>query len=84
MILVDLRKTESFKNFGDILTVAIELAKYQGVFRDKIALVIQNIPERLEKAQFFVAALGETTFKIECFTDFESAIEWFSEKAEYP
>ena len=83
-ILVDLQKTEPLSNFGDILKVAIEFAKYQDVFRDKIAFVIPNTPDRLEKAKFFMAALGEATFKIEYFTDFENAIEWFSKTTEYP
>ena len=83
-ILVDLRKTVPLSNFGDILAVATEFAKYQGIFQDKLAVIIPDTPERLEKAKFFMAALGETSFKIEYFTDFEKAIEWFSEITEYP
>jgi hypothetical protein len=83
-LLVDLRQTEPLSNFGDVLKVATEFAKYQGVFQNKIAVVIPNTPDRLERAQLFIEALGEVTFKIEYFTAFEEAIEWFSEIIKYP
>ncbi len=83
-LLIDLRQTEPLSTFGDILTVAMEFAKYKGVFRNKIAAVIPNTQDRLEKAEFFLSALGEVKFKIKYFTEFEEAIEWFSEISKYP
>jgi hypothetical protein len=83
-LLIDLRQTEPLRNLGDILTVAAEFAKYQGVFQNKIAFVIPNTPDRIERAKFFIERLGEITFKMEYFTEFEKAIEWFSKITKYP
>ena len=83
-LLVDLRQTEPLSNFEDILRVAAEFAKYQGVFQNKIAVVIPDTPDRRKRAQFFIRALGEETFEIEYFTEFEDAIEWLSKTTKYP
>jgi hypothetical protein len=48
------------------------------------ALIFILIAFRLERAQFFIEALGEVTFKIEYFTEFEEAIDWFSKTTNYP
>ena len=83
-VLVDLRQTEPLSNFGDVLRVATEFVKYKAVFRNKIAFVIPNIPERLERARIFMITLGEVTYQIEYFTIYEDAIEWFSTIIKYP
>jgi len=83
-LLVDLRQTEPLRNFGDVLKVVTEFAKYKAVFRNKIAVVIPNTPERLERARIFMVALGEVTFEINYFTRYEEAIEWFSTIIKYP
>ena len=75
---------EPLSNFGDILTVAAEFAKYQDTFRNKIAVVIPNNPDRIKRAEFFKAALGDVKFQIEYFTEFENAIDWFSIIKKYP
>jgi hypothetical protein len=83
-LLVDLRQAEPLNNFVDILTVAAEFAKYEGVFKNKIAIVIPNTPDRLERAKFFMEALAEATFEIKYFTVYEEAIDWFSTIKKYP
>jgi hypothetical protein len=83
-LLVDLRKTEPLSNFGDVLLVAAEVAKFQGAFRNKIAVVIPDKPDRIKRAQFFKAALGDVKFQIEYFTEFEKAIDWLSIIKKYP
>ena len=83
-LLIDIRATEPLDSFGDTLAVAIEFAKYQEAFPNKIAVIIPDNPERIERAEFFKASLGEVKFNIEYFTDFESAIEWLSIVTEHP
>ena len=83
-LLVDLRQTEPLSNFGDILKIALEFAKYKSFFQNKIAVVIPNTPDRLERAKLFMEALGKVMFDIEYFTEFEEAIEWFSKITKYP
>ena len=77
-LLIDLRETEAIGGFGDTLKVAIEFAKHQNVFPNKIAVIIPDNPSRIERAEFFKASLGEVKFIINYFTGFEDAIEWLS------
>ena len=58
--------------------MAIEFAKHQDVFPNKIAVIIPDNPSRIERAEFFKASLGEVKFIINYFTGFEDAIEWLS------
>ena len=83
-LLIDLWQTEPLGSFGDILTVAMEFAKYQDTFPNKIAVIIPDDPQRIERADFFKASLGDVKFKMEYFTDFEKAIDWLSTIMEYP
>jgi len=78
-ILVDLRETETALNFGDLLTVALEFACYKDRFRNKIAAIIPEDSERIERAEFFKADMTIKGFLFDYFTDFEKAIEWLSE-----
>ena len=78
-ILVDLRETETTLNFGDLLAVALEFAYYKNCFRNKIAAIIPEEPERIERAEFFKAGMTIKGFLFDYFTDFEKAIEWLSE-----
>jgi len=48
-ILIDLRETETTLDFGDLLKVALEFAYYKDCFRNKIAGVIPNDPERIRR-----------------------------------
>ncbi len=82
-ILIDLRETAPLESFSDVLTVAIEFAKYKDMFTNKIAVIIPNTPDRIKRAEFFKAGLGEGKFKIEHFTIYEKAIEWLSTIKDY-
>lgn len=83
-LLVDLRQTEPLESFADLLTVAIEFARYQNMFRDKIAILIPDTEERIERAEFFKSGLGTVSFRMEYFTVFEKAIDWLSQVKEFP
>jgi hypothetical protein len=78
-ILIDLRVTETALNFGDLLTLALEFAYYKDCFRNKIAAIIPDDPERIKRAKFFKADLTIKGFLFDYFTDFEKAVEWLSE-----
>ena len=83
-VLIDLRQTEPLEHFADTLTVAMEFARYQDMFRGKIAVLIPGTRERIERAEFFKAGLGAVSFKMEHFTVFEDAIEWLSQVKKFP
>jgi len=83
-LLIDLRETVPIGGFGDTLKVAIEFAKYQDVFPNKIAVIIPDDPARIDRAEFFKASLGEVKFNINYFTGFEDAIEWLSTVQKFP
>ena len=83
-LLVDLRDTETIGGFGDTLKVAIEFARYQDIFPNKIAVLIPDTPSRIDRAEFFKASLGEVKFNINYFTGFEDAIEWLSTVQKFP
>lgn len=83
-VVIDLRETETHWDFAQLITVALEFARYRDVFRNRIATIIPNVPERIANAQFFREHMGRQGFLFEYFTDFESAIEWLSVVTEYP
>lgn len=83
-VVIDLRETETHWDFGQLITVALEFARYREVFRNRIATIIPNVPERVANAQFFREHMGRQGLLFEYFTDFESAIEWLSVVTEYP
>ena len=78
-ILIDLRETETTLDFGDLLKVALEFAYYKDCFRNKIAGVIPEDSERIDRAEFFKIGMKAGGFLFDFFTDFEKAIEWLSE-----
>jgi hypothetical protein len=82
-ILIDLRQTEPLRSFTDTLTVAMEFARYQDMFRNKIAVLIPDNEKRIERAEFFRTGLGTVSFKMSHFTVFEEAIEWLSQVADF-
>ena len=83
-LLIDIRETEPLGSFGDTLSVAIEFAKYQDLFPNKIAVIIPNNPERIERAKFFKAGLRGVKFQMQHFTEFEEAINWLSSIKKFP
>ena len=83
-LLIDLRQTEPLQNFAELLNVAVEFARYEDAFHNKIAVIIPDTPERIKRAKFFMASLGEMKFSINYFTDFEDAIDWLSTIQKFP
>ena len=68
-ILMDLRDT-TLKDisFNTLMDVAIEFARYRSVFRNKIANIVPDNPERLFVAKQFKAALNIQGFEFDYFT----------------
>jgi hypothetical protein len=83
-LLIDIRETEPLGNFADTLSVAVEFVKYQDIFPNKIAVIIPNNPERIKRAKFFKASMGEVNFQMQYFTEFEDAIDWLSAIKKFP
>lgn len=78
-ILIDLRETETRLNFIESLTLALEFAKYQETFRNKIAFLIPNDEERIRRAEFVKNSMVKLReFEMDYFTDYEKAIDWLS------
>jgi hypothetical protein len=78
--MLDLRKTDSHMNMGDLIEVSLEFARHREVFKNKIAVIIPNTEERLDIARHFKACMDIQGFDFRQLTDFESAIEWLSEE----
>jgi hypothetical protein len=78
-VLIDLRDTETTLNFSDLLWVALEFAWYKNCFQNKIAVIIPNDPERIERGEFLKTHMKVKGFLFDYFTDFEKTIEWLSE-----
>ena len=83
-ILVDLRETTIVgeSNMGDILQLALEMARYKSAFSGKIANVVPDDEKRLAIAKQFEASLSVKGFSYKLFTGFEDAINWLSEVTE--
>lgn len=78
-ILVDIRDTEARLNFIELLTVALEFAKYEDIFRNKMAFLIPDEEERIQRAEYVKKSMvGVMRFQLEYFTDYEKAIDWLS------
>ncbi len=80
-ILIDLRETtvSAAASIEDIMKVALEFGSYVSSFKNKIANIIPDDPERMEIANRFKACMDIQGFEYEIFTDYESAIEWLSQ-----
>ena len=83
-ILVDLRETtiHGQGNMGDILRLALEMARYGDVFKGKIANVVPAEEKRLSIAKQFEASMNLQGFTYKVFTNFEDAIDWLSDVTE--
>ena len=64
----------------ELLEVAVEFSRFKALLSNKIAAVIPDEEERISKAKKFKACLVEQGFHYSFFTDFESAMEWLSDK----
>ncbi|MBU0768901.1 MAG: hypothetical protein KJ687_07410 [Proteobacteria bacterium] len=79
-ILIDLRETTvSASSIEDIMKVVLEFGSYVSSFKNKIANIVPDDPERMSIAYRFKACMDIQGFEYEIFTDYESAIEWLSQ-----
>ena len=83
-ILVDLRETtiHGESDIGDVLRLALEMARYGAAFKGRIANVVPADEKRLSIAKQFEASLNLQGFTYKVFTTFEDAIDWLSEVTE--
>jgi len=79
-ILLDLRDTTvAVDSMSDLLEMAMYMASYKSLFRNKIANVVPNNEDRLVIAKKFKGCLDIQGLEYDFFTDFEAAIEWLSD-----
>jgi hypothetical protein len=80
-ILIDSRDTILQEDIStqDIFNVAMEMAKYKNVFKNKIANIVPNDTKRLKQARQFQRTIQFSGFEYKFFTDFEEAIKWLTE-----
>lgn len=83
-ILVDMRETTLVgeSNIGDVLRLALEMARCGSAFKGKIANVVPGDEKRLTRSRQFKASLQLQGFDYEIFTNFENAIDWLSDITE--
>jgi hypothetical protein len=80
-ILMDVRDaTSQLSSMGDLLKLSTEFAEYKNVFTNKIAMLLPDIQERVDRANRFKACMVVNGFKFEYFTDYDAAIGWLSAK----
>ena len=78
-ILIDIRQTEAKLNFVELLTIALEFAEHEDIFRNRIAFLIPSEGERIERAEYVKRSVARAKgFQLEYFTDYEKAIDWLS------
>lgn len=79
-ILIDMRDTTLGRlNMDTLFQLTYEMVAYKSCFKNKIANLIPNDPERRKRAEQFKACLDLTGFQYEIFVDFEDAVEWLSD-----
>ena len=78
-ILIDVRQTESNISHLDQMKLALEFGNYRHLFHNKIAMLIPDTAERIEKANLMQRCMEAEGFEMKVFLQFEHAIEWFSE-----
>jgi hypothetical protein len=79
-VLIDLRDTQGSLSFMELMSLSLELVQYRSAFRNKLAVVIPDRKDRIEKVEFFKAGLDLVGFQFEYFTDYEKAVAWMSEE----
>ena len=79
-ILMDLRDTTiPVENMANLFDIVNEMAGYRHSFRNRIANIIPDNPERIKIAQQFKDTLVNAGFQYNFFTSYEAAMEWLSE-----
>ncbi len=77
-IMLDLRETHLQASMSDLIEISMEFATYHKVFRNKIAVLIPNTEERLQRSNRLKTCMDMQGFEFKQFTDFEAAIDWLS------
>ena len=76
-LLIDFRDAKFSMSITDIYTIASELYQQGDTFQRKVALLL--LPKHdFNKASFLEKCAHKRGFSVEVFTDFESAMRWFS------
>jgi len=79
-ILMDLRDTTlKGMDVNTLFQISFEMVNYRACFKNKIANVIPDDPERIKIAEKFYACLDYLGFEYEFFVDYEAAMEWLSD-----
>ena len=78
-ILIDLRQTENNISYLEQMKLAMEFGNYRHLFHNRIAMLIPDTAERIEKANLMQRCMEAEGFEMKVFLQFEHAIEWFSE-----
>ena len=77
-VLLDFRRVQLKLATTDIYYLAAELAKHNNTFRDKVAVLV--LPgANFEKSEFFELCSRNRGFLVDCFTNYEDAVQWFFE-----
>jgi hypothetical protein len=83
-ILLDIR--EAFPSIPltifDVYEFVDELVRSRTTFHNKIAILTRE-DFQFDNAKFFEMCAKNRGFKVKAFTDFEAAIEWFSQAKTY-
>jgi hypothetical protein len=75
-IILDFRRSQFNMTTYQIYKFAKELASYKDAFKDKIAVMVLPGLE-FDKAEFFEYCSKHRGLKVEVFTNYEDAVEWF-------
>lgn len=77
-LLLDFRRIQLKLNTVEIYFLASELHLHGDTFCDKVAILV--LPGlNFEKAEFFELCAKNRGFKVDCFTNYEDAVQWFYE-----
>jgi len=79
-ILVDLRKsTVTGASFTDLINLAEEFVNLLPDFKNKIAAIVPDEPDRIKNAKKFETCMRVKNIRYRIFTDYEMATDWLSE-----
>ena len=79
-ILIDLRETTVHSaSFGEMNKLTEEFIRLAPGFKNKIAVIIPDEPERIKGGEKLELCMRVHKVKYSLFTDYEKAIDWLSE-----
>lgn len=78
-ILIDLRATTvSIASFDQMANLTQEFVRLMPAFKNKIAVIIPNEPERIKTGAKLELCMRLKGVKYSLFTDYEKAMDWLS------